>query len=217
MKVADEYIHVPCTRRLTSLDISNVYACVFRPAKSLMRTLWKHISLKLLVMFINLRKKKMFIAAHYFGGLRFVPSVTVFSQLNDWLILISCKIFLHLDFTMTSLNNRRQFKWQWFYDLIPFAKLVQKIFVGNHEPIVGICGKIFIIHLHNLQMLWIKNKFSECLARLHRHEAPHWNTFSRRFSPISQTRRTFGGSDPQIFYVPTKILLYSEKFVSNIL
>jgi len=61
-------------------------------------------------MFINLRKKKMFIAAHYFGGLRFVPSVTVFSQLNDWLILISCKIFLHLDFTMTSLNNRRQFK-----------------------------------------------------------------------------------------------------------
>jgi len=36
-------------------DISKVYACVFRPAKSPMRTLYKHISLKLTVKFINLR------------------------------------------------------------------------------------------------------------------------------------------------------------------
>jgi len=53
------------------------------------------------------------------------------------------------------------------YDPIPFVKLIQKILVGNYEPMVGICGKIFIISLHNLQMLfmwWIKYKFSECLA-----------------------------------------------------
>jgi len=33
-------------RRLTSPDISKVYACVFRPGKRPMRTLNKHISLK---------------------------------------------------------------------------------------------------------------------------------------------------------------------------
>jgi len=27
------------------------------------------------------------------------------------------------------------------YDPIPFAKLVQKIFAGNYEPIVGIWGE----------------------------------------------------------------------------
>jgi len=41
--------------RLTSTDISKVYAYVFRPVKSPMRTLYKHISLKLMVKFINLR------------------------------------------------------------------------------------------------------------------------------------------------------------------
>jgi len=41
------------------------------------------------------------------------------------------------------------------YDLIPFVKLVQKILVGNYEPIMRICGKIFIINLHNLQMLFM--------------------------------------------------------------
>jgi len=46
---------MPCTRRLTSLDIGNVYACVFRPVKSQMRTLYKHISFKFVVKFINLR------------------------------------------------------------------------------------------------------------------------------------------------------------------
>ena len=56
-----------------------------------------------------------------------------------------------------------------------FGKLVQKILVGNYEPIMRICGKIFTNNLHNLQMLfmlWIKNKFSECLAPLHKHEGP---------------------------------------------
>jgi len=45
--------HVPCTRRSTSPDISKVYACVFWPVKSPMRTLYKHISLKLMAKFIN--------------------------------------------------------------------------------------------------------------------------------------------------------------------
>jgi len=48
-------LHVPYTRRLTSPDISKVYACVFRTVKCPMRTLYKHISLKLMVKFINLR------------------------------------------------------------------------------------------------------------------------------------------------------------------
>jgi len=38
-------------RRLTSPNISKVYACVFRPVKSL----YKHISLKLMAKFIHLR------------------------------------------------------------------------------------------------------------------------------------------------------------------
>jgi len=33
--------------------------------------------------------------------------------------------------------------------------LVQKILVGNYAPIMRICGKIFIINLHNLQMLFM--------------------------------------------------------------
>jgi len=36
-----------------------------------------------------------------------------------------------------------------------FVTLVQKILVGNYEPIMGICGKIFIINLHSLQMLFM--------------------------------------------------------------
>jgi len=45
----------------------------------------------------------------------------------------------------------------------PFVKLLKKILVGNYEPIMRICGKIFVSNLHNLQMLfmlWIKNKFA---------------------------------------------------------
>jgi len=40
------------------------------------------------------------------------------------------------------------------YDPNPFVKLVQKFLFGNYESIIGICGKIFIINLHNLQMLF---------------------------------------------------------------
>jgi len=38
-----------------SPDICKVYACVFRPVKSPMCTLYKYFSLKLLVKFINMR------------------------------------------------------------------------------------------------------------------------------------------------------------------
>jgi len=31
------------------------------------------------------------------------------------------------------------------YDPIHFVKLVQKIFVENYKPIMGICGKVFIM------------------------------------------------------------------------
>jgi len=41
------------------------------------------------------------------------------------------------------------------YDPIPFVKLVPKISVGHYEPIMGICGKIFRINMHNLQMLFL--------------------------------------------------------------
>jgi len=71
-----------------------------------------------------------------------------------------------LHFITTSLNNRRQLHDNSLRP-IPFVKLVQNILVGNYECIMGICGKIFIINLHNLQMLfmlWIEYKFSECLA-----------------------------------------------------
>ena len=78
------------------------------------------------------------------------------------------------------------------YNPIPFVKFIQK-FVGNCEPIVGCCAKIFVIrpNLHNLQMLfmlWIKNNFSECLALLNKHEGPQWKTFWRRFCPGPQTQ-----------------------------
>jgi len=41
------------------------------------------------------------------------------------------------------------------YDPIPFVKLVQQILVGNYEPIMRICGKTFVINLHNLQLLFM--------------------------------------------------------------
>jgi len=55
---------------------------------------------------------------------------------------------------------------------------------------MGICEKIFIINLHNLQMLfmlWIKNKFSEHLVPLHKLEGPQCKTYWRRFYPNPQT------------------------------
>jgi len=106
------------------------------------------------------------------------------------------------------------------YDPIPFVKLVRKCLVGNYEPIMGICGKLFIINLHNLQMLfmlWIKNTFLECLAPLHKHEDPQWKTFRRRSAQARRHGGAFGGSYPQIFFVSSKILLCSKKFVLNMI
>jgi len=40
------------------------------------------------------------------------------------------------------------------YDPNHFVKLVQKFLVGNYEFVTDICWKIFIINLHNLQMLF---------------------------------------------------------------
>jgi len=31
------------------------------------------------------------------------------------------------------------------YDAITFVELVQKSLVGNYEPMMGICGKIFLM------------------------------------------------------------------------
>jgi len=45
-------------QEINSPDINKVYACVFRPVKSPMRTHYKHIlyiSLKLMIKFINMR------------------------------------------------------------------------------------------------------------------------------------------------------------------
>jgi len=105
------------------------------------------------------------------------------------------------------------------YNPISFVKLVQKILGGNYEPSMGICEKIFIINMHNLQMLfmlWIKYKLSECLASLHKDEGPQWKTFWRRFCPGPQTRGAFGSSYPPNLFCVHQILLWSEKFVWNI-
>jgi len=48
-----------------------------------------------------------------------------------------------------------------------FCQARSKNFSWKLRAYVGICGKIFIINLHNLQILfilWIKNRLSECLA-----------------------------------------------------
>ena len=102
------------------------------------------------------------------------------------------------------------------YDPIRFVKLVQKILVGNYEPIMGICWKIFIINSHNLQMLfmlWINYEFSECLAPLHKHEGPEWKTFLRRFCPGLQTRGGVRGQLPPNLFCALQLFFCSEIFV----
>jgi len=87
------------------------------------------------------------------------------------------------------------------------VKLVQNILGGNYEPITGICEKICIINLHNLQMLfmlWIEYKFlrmSSLPAQIWR---PQWKTFWRRFCPGPQTRGAFVSTYLQIFFVSFK-------------
>jgi len=65
---------------INSPDISKVYACVFRPVKSPMRTLYKHISLKAhgKVYQFALMKENVHRGAHALTGLMFAPSVTIF-------------------------------------------------------------------------------------------------------------------------------------------
>jgi len=70
---------------------------------------------------------------------------------------------------------------------------------------MGICGKMFIINLHNLQMLFmlkIKYKFSECLVPLHKCEVFQWKIFWRCFCPGPLTRGAFGGVIPKSFCPP---------------
>ena len=93
------------------------------------------------------------------------------------------------------------------YDPIPFVKLVQKILVGNYVPIVRICGKMFIINLHNLQMLfmlWIKNEFSECLTPCTNMKAPNGRLSGDGSAQARRHGGAFGGSYPKSFFVPLK-------------
>jgi len=109
-------------------------------------------------------------------------------------------------------------KRQWFYDPSPFVKLVQKVLVGNYEPIVDICEKIFIINLHNLQilfMLWTKYQFSEFLAGCTNMKPPLEDFLATVLSRSADTGVIRGQFSPN-FFVYLQILLCSEKFALNI-
>ena len=69
------------------------------------------------------------------------------------MILISLKIFLHLRFIATSFNNRLQLDDN-VYDP-NFFSARSKITVGNYESNEGFCGNMFMINLHDLQMLFM--------------------------------------------------------------
>jgi len=82
---------------------------------------------------------------------------------------------------------------------------------------MGISRKIFMIYLHNLQMLFmlrIKYKFSECLAPCTNMKAP-MEDFLAAVLPRPADTGAFAGSYPRIFFVLPQILLCSEKFVLN--
>ena len=66
-----------------------------------------------------------------------------------------------------------------------------------------ICGKIFIINLYNLQMLfmvWIKNKFAECTNV----KAPNGKLSGNGSDQARRRTGAFGGSYPKILFVPPK-------------
>jgi len=63
-------------QKINSLDISRVYACIFRPVKSPMRTLYK---LHGKVYHLELMKENDHRGTHAFTGLTFAPSVIMFS------------------------------------------------------------------------------------------------------------------------------------------
>ena len=67
-----------------------------------------------------------------------------------------------------------------------------------------------------LFMLWIKNKFSECLAPLHKHEGSQLpENFLTTVLPRPADTGYLGQLPINLFCAP-QILLCSEKFVSNI-
>ena len=77
------------------------------------------------------------------------------------------------------------------------------------------CGKIFLINLYNLQMLFmlrIKNKFSECLAPLHKHEGPNGRLSGDGSTQARRHGGAFGVSYPQIFFVPPKFC-FAQKYL----
>jgi len=91
-------------------------------------------------------------------------------------------------------------------DPIPFELVQKNLPVGGHyEPIMGICGKIFMTNLHNLQMLFmlrIKNKFSECLTPLRKDEGPHGRLSGDCSAQARRHGGVFGGSYPKSFLCP---------------
>ena len=95
------------------------------------------------------------------------------------------------------------------YDPIRFVMLVEKNLVGNFEPIMRICGKIFAINLHNLQMLfmlWIKNKFSECLATCTNMKVPKGRLSGDGFPSPADTGG-IPGQLAQISFVPPNFVV----------
>jgi len=59
-------------------------------------------------------------------------------------------------------------------DPIPFVELVQKNLVGNYEPIMGVCGKIFIIFTicKCCSCCELNINFQNVIPLLHKHEGP---------------------------------------------
>jgi len=69
-------------QEINSPDIGKVYAYVFRPVKSQMCTLYKHISLKLMYGKVDqfaLMNENVHRRTHALTGLMFAPSVIMFS------------------------------------------------------------------------------------------------------------------------------------------
>jgi len=67
-----------------------------------------------------------------------------------------------------------------------------------------------------LFMLWIKNKFSECLVPFTNTKDPNGRLSGEGSAQAHRHGGAFRGSYPQIFFVSPQILLCSEKFVLNI-
>jgi len=61
---------------INSQDISKVHSCVFGPVKTSMRTLYKHISIKIIVVYqLALMKENVHRGGHALTGLMFAFSV----------------------------------------------------------------------------------------------------------------------------------------------